>query len=143
MEIRIKKLHPLAKSIKKATTGSAGWDISYFGPKVSLLPGQILLLPTGLAFEMPNNTEAQIRSRSGLTLKGIIVLNSPGTIDSDYRGEIKVILFNATKVTYEIKPEQAIAQVVFTTLPITEIVYIENFSIETQRDCKGFGSTDS
>lgn len=142
MIVKVKKLNLNAKIIQKGTPGSAGWDLYYVGPNRHILPGEIQLLPTGLAFALEEGAEAQIRSRSGLSLKGIIVLNSPGTIDSDYRGEIKVILFNASKETFTINSEQAIAQVVFARVPKVEILSVEELSTDTKRGKEGFGSTD-
>ena len=106
-----------------------------------LPPGERVLVPTGLYLEIPEKYEAQVRSRSGLALKkGITVLNSPGTIDADYRGEIGVILYNSSKESYEIKSSERIAQLVFARIVK---VNFENSSVldETERSSSGFGST--
>ena len=124
------------------TSGSSGMDLrAYISTPIILPPGERVLVPTGLYLEIPENSEAQVRSRSGLALKkGITVLNSPGTIDADYRGEIGVILYNSSKESYEIKPSERIAQLVFARIVK---VTIENSSVldETERSSSGFGST--
>jgi dUTP pyrophosphatase len=124
------------------TSGSSGMDLRAFIPaSIVLHPGQRILVPTGIYLEIPQDCEAQVRSRSGLALKkGIIVLNSPGTIDADYRGEIGVILFNSSKNPYEIKPSERIAQLVFARIVK---VNLENSSAldKTERSSGGFGST--
>ena len=124
------------------TSGSSGMDLRAFIPtSIILPPGERVLVPTGLYLEIPEKYEAQVRSRSGLALKkGITVLNSPGTIDADYRGEIGVILYNSSKESYEIKPSERIAQLVFARIVK---VNFENSSVldETERSSSGFGST--
>ena len=124
------------------TSGSSGMDLRAFIPSsIILSPGERALVPTGLYLEIPEKYEAQVRSRSGLALKkGITVLNSPGTIDADYRGEIGVILYNSSKKSYEIKSSQRIAQLVFARIVK---VNFENSSVldETERSSSGFGST--
>lgn len=124
------------------TSGSSGMDLRAFIPSpITLCPGDRLLVPTGIFLEIPYQYEAQIRSRSGLALKkGITVLNSPATIDADYRGEIGVILFNSSKIPFQINPSDRIAQLVFTRIIKTKW---EN-SVElktTKRSSGGFGST--
>lgn len=124
------------------TSGSSGMDLRAFIPsQITLHPGDRLLVPTGIFLEIPEQYEAQIRSRSGLALKkGITVLNSPGTIDADYRGEIGVILFNSSKTPFQINPSDRIAQLVFTSIIKANL---EN-SVElktTKRSSGGFGST--
>lgn len=114
---------------------------AFISTSIILPPGERVLVPTGLYLEIPENYEAQVRSRSGLALKkGITVLNSPGTIDADYRGEIGVILYNSSKKSYEIKPSERIAQLVFARIVK---VNFENSSVldETERSSSGFGST--
>ncbi|PIU28266.1 MAG: dUTP diphosphatase, partial [Candidatus Hydromicrobium americanum] len=98
------------------------------------------IIPTGIGIEIPTGFEAQIRPRSGLALKhGIGILNSPGTIDSDYRGEIKVILFNLGKQSFIVKPGMRIAQLVIAKTYQVEIVETE--LSDTSRGIRGFGST--
>ena len=108
---------------------------------IILKPLEKALVPTGIYIEMPENIEAQIRPRSGLAAKhGISVLNTPGTIDADYRGEIKVILVNLSKEDFKITPGMRIAQMVFA--PVIRVTFIESKDIsETQRGAGGFGHT--
>jgi len=125
-----------------ATLLSAGMDLrADLNAPVSLQPGERTLVPTGLFIELPFGYEAQIRPRSGLAFKkGITVLNSPGTIDADYRGEIGVLLINHGSEPFLIEDGERIAQMVIA--PYTRIVWqaVENLS-ETQRGEGGFGST--
>ena len=129
-------------NLKKATTGSAGFDlVAAIYDKVFLKPSKKTLIPCGFSLELPNNFEAQVRPRSGLALKkAITVLNSPGTIDSDYRGEIGVILINHGDEEFEINRGMRIAQIIFLKLPEIQIVESNNLS-ETDRGKGGFGST--
>ena len=124
------------------TSGSSGMDLRAFIPsQITLNPGDRLLVPTGIFLEIPEQYEAQIRSRSGLALKkGITVLNSPGTIDADYRGEIGVILFNSSKTPFQINPSDRIAQLVFTS--IIKANWENSVELKTtKRSSGGFGST--
>lgn len=103
--------------------------------------GECGCVGTGLFFEMPAGCEAQVRPRSGLALKhGVTVLNSPGTIDSDYRGEVKVILINHGKEDFKIEPGDRIAQVVFAHVTQAELEEAEELA-DTERSSGGFGST--
>ena len=124
------------------TDGSAGLDIrASIDKKILLKPRERVAVSTGLHIELPRNTEAQIRPRSGLALKhGITVLNTPGTIDSDYRGEIKVILINLSDQKFEINNGDRIAQLIVNKL---EKISWQNLKIltETKRGSGGFGST--
>ena len=124
------------------TEHSAGMDLRAFIPDTILLsPMQRQLIPTGLFIELPIGYEAQIRPRSGLALKhGITVLNSPGTIDADYRGEIKVLLINFGNETFEIKKGERIAQMLISQHTTAEFVLVETLS-ETNRGEGGYGST--
>ena len=128
---------------KYQTKGSAGVDLhASLKEKEKLIePNQRVLIPTGIYLSMPENIEAQIRPRSGLALeKGITVLNSPGTIDPDYRGELKVILINHSLKNQIIKNNMRIAQLVF--CPIIKISFLEVEELDlTERSDKGFGST--
>lgn len=128
--------------IKKATIGSAGFDlVAAISKGVILSPNKSVLIPCGIFIEMPDNIEAQVRPRSGLALKNMItVLNSPGTIDSDYRGEIKVILINHSAKNYKIQKGMRIAQIIFHSLPEIKLVKVKNLS-KTCRGEGGFGST--
>jgi len=126
------------------TAGSAGMDLRAAleaGTELVLSPGERALVPTGLIFELPNGYEAQIRPRSGLAFKnGITCLNTPGTIDSDYRGEIKVLLINLGQEPFTITRGMRIAQTVISPAPQIAIVETTTLS-ETIRGTKGFGST--
>lgn len=105
-------------------------------------PGERRLIRTGIAIELPKGTEAQVRPRSGLALKhGITVLNSPGTIDADYRGEICVILFNSSKRTFFVNPGDRIAQLVIAPVLSARFLAIGGVLSETTRGEGGFGST--
>ena len=123
-----------------ATQGSAGVDLRASEPCV-IPPGGRALVPTGLRIALPEGYEAQVRPRSGLALKhGVTLLNSPGTIDSDYRGEIGVILINLGQEPFSIQPGDRIAQMVFA--PVTRGVWDEvDVLDETERGAGGFGST--
>ena len=128
---------------KYHSDNSSGLDIvADIKNPVKLQQNEIFLAPTGIKLKIPQGYEGQVRSRSGLALKhGVIVLNSPGTIDSDYRGEIKVILINHSKKIFNIKPNMRIGQIVFS--PIVKVqLKLGNVNIfETKRSTKGFGST--
>ena len=140
MEIRIKKLYPDVEIPKYQTSGAVGFDLRAV-ENISIPSGEARLIGTGLAVELPIGYELQIRPRSGLALKhSITVLNSPGTVDSDYRGEIKVILINHGKSDFQISKGDRIAQAVVNRVEIVDIVEVEKLS-ETQRGDKGFGST--
>ncbi|MGH1419023.1 MAG: dUTP diphosphatase [Hyphomicrobiaceae bacterium] len=126
------------------TTDAAGCDLAAAVPDddaLTIHPGERLLVPTGLILELPTGTEAQVRPRSGLALKhGITVLNSPGTIDADYRGEISVILINHGDAAFEIKRGERIAQLVIAPVSQAGFVSAETLS-DTDRGRGGFGST--
>jgi dUTP pyrophosphatase len=140
MTVKIKRLNNNAKIPTKGTDGAAGFDL-YADHDCFMPRDATRIVATGIALEMPPNIEGQIRSRSGLAAeKGIIVLNSPGTIDSDYRGEIKVILRNFGSVPLTIKKGDRIAQLVFNQLPDIELKEVYMLS-QTKRDINGIGST--
>ena len=124
------------------TEQAAGMDLSaYLTEAVILQPLQRQLIPTGLFIELPENTEAQIRPRSGLAFKhGITVLNSPGTIDADYRGEIKVLLVNLSNDAFTIQSGERIAQMVIAKVEQAHFVEVEELS-DSARAAAGFGST--
>jgi dUTP pyrophosphatase len=125
---------------ERKTDGSSGYDIKAFvDSPVEILKGEIKLVPTGIRLQIPTGYEAQIRSRSGLALKGVFVLNSPGTIDSDYRGEIKIILINLGEDTFTINSYDRIAQMVFQKVYGAQFVFSE--LDETKRNIGGFGHT--
>lgn len=125
-----------------ATAGSSGMDVmaSLLQP-MHLLPMQRVLVPTGLFFELPEGYEAQIRPRSGLAIKqGITCLNTPGTIDADYRGEIKIILINLSEEEHVIQSGDRIAQVVIQKVEKAEWQEVSTLEI-TDRNTGGFGHT--
>jgi dUTP pyrophosphatase len=127
-----------------ATTGSAGMDLrAAVEEPLVLEPGKRALVPTGLRIALPPRYEAQIRPRSGLAIKeGITVANAPGTVDSDYRGEVKVGLVNLSDVPYTIRRGDRIAQMV--VAPVTRVAWQQVASLdETERGAGGFGSTGS
>lgn len=126
------------------TAGAAGMDLRAAveeGAPLVLKPGARALVPTGLVFEVPQGYEAQIRPRSGLAIKnGITCLNTPGTVDSDYRGEVKVILANLGQEDFMVERAMRIAQVVIA--PVTQVTLVEvTQTSETLRGAGGFGST--
>ncbi|EYE88189.1 deoxyuridine 5'-triphosphate nucleotidohydrolase [Fervidicella metallireducens AeB] len=144
MIIYIKRLEN-AKDLplpKYMTDGSAGLDLyANVTSPVTIIPNTIMLIPTGISVEIPHGYEAQIRPRSGLALKyGISLVNTPGTIDSDYRGEINLIMINFGSKPYEIKRGDRIAQMVINKIEIPKIVEVEELN-NTTRANGGFGST--
>lgn len=126
------------------TTGAAGMDLRAAvdaGETMTLRPGERALVPTGFIFEVPFGYEAQIRPRSGLAIKnGITCLNSPGTVDSDYRGEVKVILANLGQADFIIERGMRIAQMVIAPVTQVTVTEVSEFT-ETTRGAGGFGST--
>ncbi|MEE1323053.1 MAG: dUTP diphosphatase [Bacteroidales bacterium] len=141
MKVKIinKSQHPLPAY---ETNLSAGMDLrANLSEPIILQPMQRALIPTGLYIELPAGTEAQIRPRSGLAFKhGITVLNSPGTIDADYRGEIKVLLINLSQEPFEIKDSERIAQMIISKHETVEWQLVETLN-QTQRGEGGFGHT--
>lgn len=122
--------------------GSSGFDLhAAVSESVHIQPGKWKLIPTGIAISMPHGLEAQVRPRSGLALKhGITVLNSPGTIDADYRGEIGVILLNVGEEDYTVERGHRIAQLVFQQVPSVQLQVVEQLDV-TSRGSGGFGHT--
>ena len=142
VKVLIKKLDPSVELPEYKTSGASGMDlIAFIKNSIHLKPKTSFLVPTGLAVAFPENYEIQIRPRSGLAARNnISVLNTPGTIDSDYRGEIKVIMFNHGKNDFIINNGDRIAQIVLS--PIIKIELEEtNILPETIRGIGGFGST--
>lgn len=144
MQVDIKKLRQLPNDVFPfyATEQSAGMDLqAAIEGEIIVLPMARVLIPTGIAIALPNGFEAQIRPRSGLALKsGVTTLNSPGTIDADYRGEISVLLINLGEFPFHIQPGLRIAQMViasYTRIAWNEVKDLE----ETSRGNGGFGST--
>jgi dUTP pyrophosphatase len=145
MKIQIKRTNENFNDIelpKYATSGSAGMDIyAALDKELTLLPGQTELIPTGIAIAVPKGYECQVRSRSGLAAKhGVFALNAPGTVDSDYRGEIRVILSNFGKSEYIINRGDRIAQIVINKVETAEWELTDELP-ETDRGEGGFGST--
>ena len=144
VDIKVKKIDDSVELPAYKTSSSAGMDIRAFLPNgnIDISPQQTKLIGTGLIFEIPDGLEVQIRPRSGLALKNsITVLNSPGTIDSDYRGEIKVILINHSSKIFTIKPNMRIGQIVFSPIVKVKLILGNVNMFETKRSSKGFGST--
>ena len=142
VKVLIKKLNPSVQLPSYKTNGASGMDLMAFIEKpINLEPGKSCLVPTGLSVAFPIEYEIQIRPRSGLAAKNnISVLNTPGTIDSDYRGEIKIILFNHSKDNFIINNNDRIAQMVLT--PIIKMELEETNELpKTIRGEGGFGST--
>lgn len=141
-EILVKKLFKEVNLPKYETNGSSGLDLEAFvDSEITLKPGERKLIPTGISMAMPDNFEVQIRPRSGLAYKnGISVVNTPGTIDADYRGEIKVLLINLGQENFVIKKFQRIAQMVI--CPIIKAKLVETDDLPSSiRGSGGFGST--
>ena len=143
LEVKIKKLDDKVKSLPQyETDGSAGFDLKARTDfDVIIKPNEIKLIKTGLSFELPIGYEGQIRSRSGLALKnGIFVLNSPGTLDSDYRGEVGVILANFGNEDFIVNDGMRIAQMIISKYEKVNIIEVKELN-DTERGNGGFGST--
>jgi dUTP pyrophosphatase len=141
LNIRIKRVNKELPLPEYQTEGSSGLDL-YASENCLLNSGDFEMIPTGIALEIPEGYEGEVRARSGLASKfGIGVLNSPGTIDSDYRGEVKVILFNFGKRDFEIRKGHRIAQLVFTKVEKVNLIETDELNT-TERENGGFGSTD-
>jgi len=142
VKILIKKLNSKVKLPKYKTDGSSGMDLMAFLDKpLSIMPQKSELIPTGLSIAIPDNTEVQIRPRSGLAAKNnISVLNTPGTIDSDYRGELKVILYNHGNEEFIVNNDDRIAQMILVPVIKAALEEVEKLP-ETIRGEGGFGST--
>ena len=124
------------------TEGAAGADVcAFLTEPVTIQPGAFSMIPTGLFFEIPQGYEIQVRPRSGLAAKnGITVLNTPGTIDSDYRGELKIILINLGKESFVVNNGERIAQIIVSPVTVADFTITDSLS-DTIRGEKGFGST--
>lgn len=140
LEIKWQRLHPEAKPPSLESNGAAGFDLSST-ESVTIESGGTMVIPTGLRIKIPAGWEGQVRSRSGLSIKGLVVTNSPGTIDSDYRGEIKVILTNQSDEPFTVNSGDRIAQMVFNEVPIVVFTEATIDPNETERATGGFGST--
>ena len=142
VKVLIKKLNSKVQLPKYKTFGSSGMDLmAFIESTISIKPQESALIPTGISIAIPENTEVQVRPRSGLAAKSSIsVLNTPGTIDSDYRGEIKIILFNHSKEEFIINNNDRIAQMVLMPIIKAEFEEVEDLP-KTLRGSGGFGST--
>jgi dUTP pyrophosphatase len=146
IDIAIKRLHPeLGKSIPMPTrmsTHAAGFDLAAaIDAPIVLSPMQRMLIPCGFAMAIPPGFEAQVRPRSGLALKhGLTVMNAPGTIDADYRGEVKVLLVNLSDTPFTIYRGERIAQMVFASITTAALEVVLELDT-TSRGAGGFGST--
>ena len=141
-KVLIKRLDPAAELPVYKTSGASGMDLmAFIKEPINLKPGTSCLVPTGLSVAFSKNYEIQIRPRSGLAAKNnITVLNTPGTIDSDYRGEIKVIIYNHGKENFIINNKDRIAQMILTPVIKMELEEINDLP-KTVRGKGGFGST--
>tara|TARA_B100001121_G_C18561876_1_gene560720 strand:- start:63 stop:503 length:441 start_codon:yes stop_codon:yes gene_type:complete len=141
-EVLIKKLSKNIDLPKYETVGSSGMDLAAnINEQIEIKPGKTSIIPTGISLSIPKNFEIQIRPRSGLAAKNqVTVLNTPGTIDSDYRGELKVILINLGNKSFFVEKGARIAQIVL--CPIIRANFREVTSLDgTERGSEGFGST--
>ena len=141
-EVLIKRLSKNIELPKYETNGSSGMDLSAnIEKQIKIEPGKTSIIPTGISVSIPENFEIQIRSRSGLAAKSqVSVLNSPGTIDADYRGELKVILFNHGNKDFIVNNNDRVAQMVLTPVIKMELEEVDQLP-ETIRGSGGFGST--
>lgn len=142
VKILVKKFYKNIKLPVYKTSGSSGMDlVAYTKNKIIINPSKTAIIPIGIAVAIPKNYEIQIRPRSGLAAKkGISVLNTPGTIDSDYRGEIKIILINLSKKSFVVKSGDRVAQMILCPVAKGKLQEVKNLP-KTVRGKKGFGST--
>lgn len=140
--MRVMKLRASARLPERATPGAAGLDLhASLEAPVVLSPGQRLRVPTGLAIALPSGHEGQVRPRSGLAAKhGVTVLNAPGTIDEDYRGEVQVLLVNLGEAAITIADGERIAQLVVAPVARVSLTLVDQLD-DTTRGADGFGST--
>ena len=141
-EVLIKRLSKNIELPKYETNGSSGMDLSAnIEKQIKIEPGKTSIIPTGISVSIPKNFEIQIRSRSGLAAKSqVSVLNSPGTIDADYRGELKVILINLSNKIFVVEKGMRIAQMVLCPIVKAKFKEVDNLD-DTDRGAGGFGST--
>jgi len=140
--IGYKKLDPRARPPERSTSGAAGFDLrACLDEPMELASGCVALVPTGLALAIPAGYEGQVRARSGLALRhGVTVVNGPGTIDSDYRGPLGVILGNLGPEPFTVRHGDRIAQIIFARVPAVELEETDDLSL-TERGEGGFGHT--
>ena len=142
VKVLVKKFDPKVQLPSYKTKGSSGMDLmAFIKDPIKIAPNTSALIPTGISVAISSDVEIQIRSRSGLAAKSSIsVLNTPGTIDSDYRGELKIILFNHSKEEFVVRNNDRIAQMVL--MPVLKIDFEEVDNLpDTLRGSDGFGST--
>lgn len=140
VQVRVKRLNPDAKVPKAAKAGDVAFDL-YSVIDHEIKPGERYAVPTGIAVEIPSGYEGQVRPRSGLALKeGLTVLNTPGTIDSGYRGEVKTIMINQGDTPFQITKGMRISQLAIRSVPNVEFIEVDELS-DTDRGAGGFGST--
>ncbi len=138
--IKVKRLSPDTKVPKAAKPGDVAFDL-YSVEDVLLKPGERYAVKTGIALEIPTGYEAQIRPRSGLAIRnGLTTLNTPGTIDSGYRGEVRVILINHGQEAFEVTVGMRVAQMAIRRVPSVEFLEVEELN-DSERGVDGFGST--
>ena len=142
VKVLVKRLDPNVKLPEYKTSGSSGMDLMAFvNNPIKIAPNTLELIPTGLSIAIPEDLEIQIRPRSGLAAKSSIgVLNTPGTIDSDYRGELKIILFNHGNEDFIVNRNDRVAQIVLTPIIKMELEEVEQLP-DSIRGSGGFGST--
>ncbi len=140
--VRVSRVRPKARLPKKMSDGASGWDLSAcLDEPIALEPGRWSVVPTGIALEIPAGLEGQVRARSGLAARnGIGLLNAPGTVDSDYRGEVCVILMNWGIEPFTIRHHDRIAQLVFARVESVRLRWAEGLGA-TARGDGGFGHT--
>ena len=140
VKVRVKRLSPDARIPKAAKAGDVAFDL-YSTIDYELRPRERFAVPTGIAVEIPPGYEGQVRPRSGLALKeGVTVLNTPGTVDSGYRGEIKTIMINHNEESFMVTKGMRISQLAIRPVPEVEFIEVEELS-DTERGEGGFGST--
>lgn len=138
--VRVKKLFPNAKMPQAARAGDAAYDL-YSSVDYELKPGERYAVPTGIVIEIPEGYEGQVRPRSGLAdREGLTVLNTPGTIDSGYRGEVKTIMINLGDKPFKITKGMRISQLAICPVPMVEFIEANELT-DTERGEGGFGST--
>lgn len=142
IQVKVKKLHPEAIVPAYMSEHAAGMDLcTVIDAPLTLAPGERALLPTGLAMEIPPGFEGQVRPRSGLALKkGIALVNSPGTIDADYRGEIGIIIINHGSEPVEFQPGDRVAQLIIAPVTQASLIVTDDLNDST-RSSGGFGHT--
>lgn len=142
LEVRVKRLRPQAELPRYQSAGAAGLDLhAAIEAAITIAPGARALIGTGLAFAIPNGWEGQVRPRSGLAAKhGVTVINAPGTVDADYRGEVGVVLVNHGKEPFVVENGARIAQIVFAEHGHATLLDVAELD-ETSRGAGGYGST--